>query len=120
MDFITAFAKDPRTAAVAFLILMDLITGVWAALSTHTFQGERLWQFLKTDGLAFIGYSAVYLLTAAGLLDGLRGLGLVGADVTDWGVFVIAVGSLLTSARKNVETATGWVLFPRGPHTPTP
>lgn len=120
MDFITAFAKDPRTAAIALLILLDLITGIWQALATHTFQGEKLWQFLKSDGLAFIGYSFTYFLTAAGLLDGLKGLGAVPTDVTEWGVFALAVGSLLTSARKNVEGATGWVLFPRGPVTPQP
>jgi hypothetical protein len=118
MDYLTTFAQDSRTLALCVLILLDLISGVVAAIRAGTFQGEKLWAFLKTDVLAFAGYALLYTLTAAGLLQGLTALGIdvgFGQGATVWGLFVVAVGSLLTSIRKNVQTAAE-----AGPHPPQP
>lgn len=115
-QLLIAFATDGRTGGLALLILLDVVTGVLAALRAGTFAGEKLWAFLGTDVLKFGGYATLWLLSQIGLLAGLNSLGIdvgFGQGATEWSLFVVAVGSLLTSIRKNAEGATGVALWPR-------
>ena len=68
LPIVSAFFMDARTLTIFVLIVMDLVTGIMAALSQHRFEWKRIGDFYATNVLKFVlGYSLVYAIGAAGL-----------------------------------------------------
>ena len=63
-----SFMSDQRTLTIFALILVDLITGVIAALKLRTFDAQRLMAFYHTNVLpGVLGYLLVWFLATFGL-----------------------------------------------------
>lgn len=110
---IIAFCQDPRTAIIGVLIVLDLGTGIMAALRTGTFDLGELARFYRTNVLPFlIGYGLGYILSGVvnDLMQNsdpqLRPILVILADImqqiAQYGGFIAIVGALGASIVRNI------------------
>lgn len=65
-----AFAQEQQTRTILSAILIDVVTGVIAALRLNIFSGERLAGFLQTNVLPYLlGYMLLWFLSYFGSID---------------------------------------------------
>ena len=112
--YLVAFATDPRTILIAVFILLDLGTGIMAALRTGTFDWALLAQFYRTNVLPYLlGYGLLYVLsgTIAALLQNsdpqlrpfLAVLGTLVEQISQYGGFGAILLALGTSIARNLS-----------------
>lgn len=78
-DVLRAFARTDQTRTIVAAILIDVVTGVMAALRVGTFEGQKTAKFMSTNVVPYVlGYMLFWLLTQFGLI-GLIGDGLTSA-----------------------------------------
>lgn len=120
LGLIAAFFTDPRTIIVFGLILLDVVTGIAAAIKTKTFSADRMADFLATNVMPFVvGYLAFYLLAAgaaAGAVE--KAFSPAAAVAVDQVLVTLAGGfsiiALIESIRMNVDR---WRGVPPAPET---
>lgn len=67
-DVLRTFARERQTQAIVTMILIDVITGVIAALRVGTFDGQRFASFLGSNVLPYVlGYMLFWFLSYFGL-----------------------------------------------------
>lgn len=102
LPLVQAFFGDVRTLTLFTLILVDLLTGVFAALRTGQFAWRALAQVYRTNVLPYLGgYALVYFLGALGLLPL---LGPVAEDLAQTVGWMTLAASLAASIGQNVRT----------------
>jgi hypothetical protein len=107
MAMLQDFATDIRTQAIFWLVIIDLITGVIAALRTRTFDFSRLGEWYFTNVLPFlIGHFMIFSLTYLGVdrLPEIRDLLFETLVTVGAGPAIL---SLITSIKENVQEARG-------------
>jgi hypothetical protein len=68
-DVLRVFAREQQTRSIVVMILVDIVTGVIAALSTNTFDGQRFGMFLRSNVVPYLlGYMLFWYITYFGLL----------------------------------------------------
>lgn len=69
-DVLRVFAKEPQTKMIVTAILIDVVTGIIAALRVGTFDGQRTAAFMATNVLPYVlGYMLFWFLSYFGLAD---------------------------------------------------
>lgn len=69
-DVLRAFAREPQIRFIVVMILIDLLTGVIAALRMTIFDAARLAQFLSTNVIPYVfGYLIFWFVVFNGLTD---------------------------------------------------
>ena len=67
-DVLRTFARETQTRSIVVMILIDVVTGVIAALRVGTFDGQRLASFLGSNVLPYVlGYMLFWFLSYFGL-----------------------------------------------------
>lgn len=103
-----AFGEDGKTRAILTAIILDVTTGVIAALRTNTFDAARVAQFYRSNVVPYVlGYLVYWLIVFLGFAE------YASADVLA-GVASLGFGAILTtltaSAIDNIRRAyTGTV-----------
>lgn len=69
-DVLRTFARETQTRSIVVMILIDVVTGVIAALRVGTFDGQRFAAFLGSNVLPYVlGYMLFWFLSYFGLSD---------------------------------------------------
>jgi len=119
-SIVLAFLREDQTRSILAMILIDVATGVIAALRVNTFDGQRLAGFLQTNVIPYVlGYMIVWLLAYFGLagmlpapvLDGLASFG-YGAVMS---TLTISIVDNLARARAGTVAPEGAPLYSKLP-----
>jgi hypothetical protein len=69
-DVLKAFARETQTKTIVTFILIDVVTGVIAALRVGTFDGQRFAAFMGSNVLPYLfGYMLFWFVSYFGLTD---------------------------------------------------
>jgi hypothetical protein len=69
-DVLKAFARETQTKTIVTFILIDVVTGVIAALRVGTFDGQRFAAFMSSNVLPYLfGYMLFWFVSYFGLTD---------------------------------------------------
>lgn len=69
-SILRAFAREPQTRTILTWILIDVVTGVIAALRVNNFDGSQLARFMFSNVLPYVlGYMLFWYLNYNGLID---------------------------------------------------
>lgn len=102
-DVLRDFARDTKTRTIFAMIIIDVITGVIAALRVGTFDAQRLARFYGSNVVPFVlGYALFWSISIFGLAEFLPDD--LAAGVASLG-FAAAMASLVASTIDNVRRA---------------
>lgn len=132
-QWVSTFAHGGKVQAAAFLVLVDLVLGVTAALKNGTFKFNYLMDFAKTDILGkLIPYFALYVIA---LVAGSTDIVIPGLDFgflagTAYVALVAAMGAsilgsladlgLTKGLQNKLDARLNLALFSADPRTPEP
>lgn len=109
---LTAFFVDERTIALFVLIGLDVLSGIVAAVRTHTFAWRRVGDWLLNDAQYVLGYLIWYAFTQTAIGGALGGVAL--DDILSTAGWSTAVAALVASIGNNLREAQAGTARPAG------